>query len=501
MDMLKILLVDDESTVLQGLTHILSQYCPNYDIVGAVQNAADAMRLLADIHVDAVITDVKMPDMDGVELTKHIRSQYPEISVIVHSGYADFEFVRQTMKYGACDYLLKPCHYQSILDTLYKIEEIRAKEDQQFEYQENQELLKAALKGKRVLPANWVQSQPKLMVTLSVQSGAVERVTELLKEHWKLGIMLQEMEDMVRDDLHIVLMFPAPLNERAFVQKLNVVQQFLLMQGYGSFWGISDHFDDWHRLRHVYMVCKQRMEFATFNELPMIVNAESYIAYMEKQKAFSFSDYFSIHAVGKCLLKGDAIELKQVVEEVIEELSSQRLYWDPKQLKNGVFKEMLHLEEHLKNHGLRPVHGELIDYADEVKNQATFRDLMLWVKHVTSSFLKDADREEIVPSYIQTAVQFMAQNYMQDISLKTVSDTVFLNPWYFSTQFKKYMNVAFSEYVNQVRVRMAKQFLKQKDLKVYQVAEMVGFQDAAYFSTVFKSMEQMSPKDFQKTIS
>jgi YesN/AraC family two-component response regulator len=501
MNMLKILLVDDESTVLQGLTHILSQYCPNYDIVGAVQNAADAMRLLAVVHVDAVITDVKMPDMDGVELTKQIRAQYPETSVIVHSGYADFEFVRQTMKYGACDYLLKPCHYQSILKILFNIEESRAKEGQQFEYRENQELLRAALTGKRILPANWIESQPKLMVTLSVHSGAVERVSELLKENWKLGLMLQEMEAMVRNDLHIVLLFPAPLSEQAFVRKLSDIQQFLHMQGFGSYWGISDRFEESHRLRHVYMDCLQRMEFAAFNELLTILTAESYRSYMEKQKAYTFSDYFSIQEVGKCFLKGDASKLKQVVEGFIEALGRHRLYWDPKRLKNEVLKEVLHLDEYLKNHGMQPVHGELIDYVDEVKKQATFRDLMLWVKHIIASFYSDTEGEKAVPSFIQTAVQLMAQHYMEDISLKTVSDAVFLNPWYFSTQFKKYMNVSFSEYVNQVRVRMAKQFLKQKNLKVYQVAEMVGFQDAGYFSTVFKNMEQMSPKDYQKTLS
>src|SRR5690242_8273563 len=108
--MLKMMLVDDEKTVLQGISHILNKYCPNYEVISMVQSAAEALIILQDVCVDVVITDVKMPDMDGIELTKQIRTLYPQTEVVVLSGYDDFEFVRQTMKNGAYDYLLKPCH-------------------------------------------------------------------------------------------------------------------------------------------------------------------------------------------------------------------------------------------------------------------------------------------------------------------------------------------------------------------------------------------------------
>ncbi|NRF95863.1 response regulator [Paenibacillus frigoriresistens] len=497
--MLKLLLVDDENTVLQGLTYVLSQYCPNYDIVGSTQYAADALRVLSESHVDAVITDVKMPDMDGIELTKLIRTYYPDTSVIVHSGYADFEFVRQSMKNGACDYLLKPCHYQNILDTLHKIEERTVKEGKDAQYQAKQELLKDVLSGRRALPESWNECCPMQMVSLMVVS-CIERVEELLQEHWTSGGILKGMQDMVRNDGHIVMLFPSSSNEPMFLRMLYEAQQFLLKQGYGSYWGISERIFDRNELRHAYLDCLGRMEFAAFNELQIIISGESYRANIERQKNYSFCKYFCSQAIGKWLLKGDATKLKEAVEISMEALNRQGRNWDPRHLKNEVLKEMLHLEEHLAAHGVHPFHGEPIDYVDEVKKQATFRDLMMWVKHITSQMC-EGEGETAVPGSIQAAIQYIELHYMDDISLKTLSDSVFLNPWYFSSQFKKYMKVTFSEFLNQVRVRMAKNFLKQKDLKVYQVAEMVGFQDAAYFSTVFKNLEQMSPKDFQKTVS
>src|SRR5690606_34630260 len=98
------------------------------------------------------------------------------------------------------------------------------------------------------------------------------------------------------------------------------------------------------------------------------------------------------------------------------------------------------------------------------------------------------------------AIKYIEVHYMEDLSLQMVADAVYLNPWYFSSQFKKFTSKSFSEYLNQVRVRIAKELLHQKDLKVYQVAEMVGFQDAAYFSTVFRNVENMSPKEYQKSV-
>ncbi|MBB3128512.1 YesN/AraC family two-component response regulator [Paenibacillus rhizosphaerae] len=499
--MLKLLLVDDESAVLQGLTHILTQYCPNYDIVGATQHAAEAMQLLMAEHVDCVITDVKMPDIDGVELTKHIRSHYPDTSVIVHSGYADFEFVRETMKHGACDYLLKPSNYRSILDILHQIEKRRTEESKQVEEIANQKLLRATLSGEKSASTAWSGPWPKRLATLTAMVRDTDHVTRLLKDRWKAGVLLKEMEELVAHDEHVIMLFPAGLNEDQLLSRLNSVRQLLQSHGYAAYIGIGCRVDAPDELRRSYEECLRRMDFASFNELPAALNGASYDAHMEKQKPHAFGDYFQIQELGKYLLKGDSGKLKQLSDAAVSELERLRLAWDPKRLKNDVLKETLLLNEYLREHGAHPAHPEWIDYADEVKRQLTFRDLMRWVKHISASLLLRSDGEEAVPGYIQTTVRYVEENYMEELTLKSLSDKVYLNPWYFSTQFKKWMNVSFSEYVNLVRVRMAKQLLRQKDLKVYEVAEMVGFKDAAYFSTVFKHLERMSPKDYQKTLS
>jgi YesN/AraC family two-component response regulator len=490
--MLKMMLVDDEKTVLQGLSHILSKHCPYYKVVSMVQSAAEALTILQDVCIDVVITDVKMPDIDGIELTKKIRMLYPLTEVVVLSGYDDFEFVRQTMKNGACDYLLKPCNYQSILDILLKLEKALTQRDN-----------KALISGKQELPEKYAEYDNMKMAVVSVQGCADAGFEEHLTQELMKGNMAKEFLEMIAIDEKIVILFRHSMDLSTVKQRFYGYRQSLNQKGYITYWTISDCCRGPKCLKQAYDFCVQMIEFLQFNEMSMVLDKELYQKYLDRQKTQTISDYFSNETLGKYILNGDIQKIQHIIEKKWNQLYRSDCYWDPNQLKSDVLKELLYLEHQMKDHGLRlqPICGDLADYIEKVKLLRTFRHLLDWLKNYILIIISNLHGEGVSPQYIHVVRKYIETHYMEDICLKTVSDTVFLNPWYFSSQFKKYMNITFSEYLNQVRVRMAKQFLRQKDLKVYQVAEMVGFQDAAYFSTVFKNVENMSPKDFQKTVS
>jgi two-component system, response regulator YesN len=488
--MLKMMLVDDEKTVLQGISHILSKYCPHYEVVRLVQSAAEALMILQDVRVDVVITDVKMPDMDGIELTKRIRTLYPQTEVVVLSGYDDFEFVRQTMKNGACDYLLKPCNYQSILEILLKLEQSLAQRDKE-----------ALINGKQDLPEKYLAYENMKMVVVSVQGCANTEFEEhLAQELKKANKSLEIVEWIVLDD-KIVILFRHFIDVSAVKQRFYGYRQSLFQKGFITSWAINYCHRGPNCLKEAFDYCVEMIEFLQFNETAMVLDVEMYHSYLEKQKTQPISHYFSSVTLGKYIRSGDFEKLRHDLETKWNQLYRSDAYWHPTSLKNEVLKELLYLEHQLKDHGLQPICGDLANYNEKVKLLSTFRALLDWLKNFMMIIIANSYVEGASPQYIHDVKKYIETHYMEDICLKTVSDTVFLNPWYFSSQFKKYMHITFSEYLNQVRVRMAKQFLKQRDLKVYQVAEMVGFQDAAYFSTVFKNVENISPKDYQKTVS
>ena len=115
---MKVLIVDDEKTVRKGIVSILQQAFPDMQTIAEASNGEEAMKTVKTLLPDIVITDVKMPVIDGMELTKMIHTFDAEIKVIVLSSYDDYTYVRQCMKHGAIDYLLKPIDKHEFLSLI-----------------------------------------------------------------------------------------------------------------------------------------------------------------------------------------------------------------------------------------------------------------------------------------------------------------------------------------------------------------------------------------------
>lgn len=105
---MKILIVDDEPLIRKGLTKIIHRFDAGFKVIGEAASGKNALELIAQLTPDLVITDIKMPEMDGVELVKQLELQFPQVKKAVLSGFDEFQLVRETLKNGALDYLLKP---------------------------------------------------------------------------------------------------------------------------------------------------------------------------------------------------------------------------------------------------------------------------------------------------------------------------------------------------------------------------------------------------------
>ena len=120
------------------------------------------------------------------------------------------------------------------------------------------------------------------------------------------------------------------------------------------------------------------------------------------------------------------------------------------------------------------------------------------LRRYLTALLTACQGQESAPLYVRQGAAFIEANYMRDLSLPEIAGAVSMNPWYFSTQFKKYMGLATGEYLNEVRVRAAVALMRESDLKLGEIAELVGFQDSAYFSSVFRRIKKVSPREYRK---
>ncbi|RAP77208.1 response regulator [Paenibacillus montanisoli] len=496
---MKIILVDDERSVLKGLQHIFTKHCTEHEIVGTAQSAEEALHLLQFTMADVVITDVMMPGMNGIELTREISRLYPYLVIVILSGHAEFEYVREAMRCGAFDYLLKPCHYQTVIDLLNKIRSKAAEKEKVNEKTSHKRMLEKLIQGSLELPESWGVHTELQMAVFSGQEPVDARMEEHIAYHLLQGNMEQGVLDTVIYEGRCVVLSRSAVDHGMLKQLLDECRLTMRKQNRTVFAAVHRFTGGTRSIEQAYEACLRRCEFLEFNEYSIVMDDESYHEQLKQQEQFAISDYFSGNKFGKYYASADAKKLRLYIESILQQLHRVHGRLDPVRLKRGLLSELIYLEHLLKEHGVEPFFGRQIDYVREMKGIRTFKELLGWLKNYCMSAIMCMNDENHTPQYIQSAIRYIEMNYMKNLTLKEVADAVYLNVWYFSSQFKKHTQVSFSEYINLIRVRNAKEFLRQKDLKVYQVAEMVGFQDAAYFSTVFKGLEHMSPKEFQQS--
>lgn len=504
--MLKVLLVDDESAVLNGIKYILNKHCAEYEVLVA-ESGIQALEVLKTKEIDVVITDVKMPEMDGVELTKKIREFYPETVVVVLSGYSDFEYVRQCMKNGAYDYLLKPCKYQTIIDILRNIESMVYKRRLKEKETLNKKFLEDLILGKNNFPREWFMYDNIQMIVVKIQNieDLVEEVQDYIKKLFKkFNITTGEILDaVVKENIVFISREDLPLKE--VKKKLYYCRQSLFEQGFQGYIAIYSFKAESECIKNAYDLCKKMIDFLEFNEISIVLDAETYGEHIKQQEKHEFKNYFSGQLLGNYIVTGQIEKIGCYLSSNLNKFYDLNIYWEPERLRRQIIEELVLFEHTLKNYNIdiEQFFKEKInlDYLDKLQKLKTLKSLLNWLKNFVIEIAMNIKNKDNIPYYIHAAIKYIQSHYMEDLNLEKVAREVYMNPWYFSTQFKKYVGLSFSEYLNQVRVKIAKELLKQKDLKVYQVAEMVGFQDATYFSTVFKNIENISPKEYQKIVT
>ncbi len=119
--MFKVLLVEDEAKIREGLRHIVEQVITDYQVAGEAANGTEALELLKQHVPDVMITDIRMPEMSGIDLIQQAREQFPELEIVIVSGYGDFEYAKTGIRYGVTDYLLKPLDRVELVAVLERI--------------------------------------------------------------------------------------------------------------------------------------------------------------------------------------------------------------------------------------------------------------------------------------------------------------------------------------------------------------------------------------------
>ena len=411
---MRIIVVDDDKIIRMGLIKILNKLFENHEIVGDFQNGLLAFEYLKenDGQVDLVITDIKMPIMTGIQFVEKANKElkHPPIFLVL-SGYDEFTYVRDTMKYGAFNYLLKPIKK----DELKKVvEEVEIKIEE-------------------------LKKKDKIM-TKSIEVIKKDFFKHLLFSNSDINIRTDKslLENIQLDEGYYYQMVVLPINkeEKEFNNKL--------LNSY--FKEVSNN----NKIEYIYFLYSDNVYIVFYfngNEISNISDVTNLID--EKSNVF--------------IENGKSVFILECTNKIWEVREHSKLV-------RKVKEKMLYNKNSKKY------------YVDDLNE--------------LSDILED-DKNLYSATSIKLAIQFITKNFNNNITLKDVADEVFLSQNYLSELFKKETGEGFYEFLSNYRVKRAKELLVTTNLKIYEVAESVGYNDSITFGRAFKKITGTTPNNFR----
>lgn len=405
--MFRLLIVDDEPMILEGLKAYAQRLWPGQtEWILAAASGDAAWRLIEAGNVpDILITDIRMPHGDGIELLRRIRNGELSVRVIVLSGYNDFEYVRDMALLGIENYLLKPVNEQELVST----------------------------------------------VNSTLQKIAKEREFKL-KE--------QLNDSLIRENIINRWMYGA-ISEGELVERAEFLELDLEAEGYCPcclrLLGTEEERSS-EILESVYEICKRLLS-------------------SEKTCYFSRNyngDIIAVFCGGEAEMEKTAELLNACLDEIWEK-TGQKGYV----LMGDPVEDYWNVAESFRNAIRNGVH---IDRVEVRQDKA------------------EADMSNTSPFSLRLA-QYVLEHYQEDLSLKSLAAYFRGNAAYIGQVFKRDMDKSFSEYLKDVRLEKAKEFLIRSDLSAKEIAQRVGFANVTYFSTVFKRETGLSPDRYRKEFS
>lgn len=538
--MLKILVVDDERLVRMGLREFINEV-EGFEVVGQAADGLSAIEAIRIHQPDVVITDIKMPKLDGKELVKYLNTNYPSIRKIVLSGFEDFDYVHDTMKNGAVDYLLKPVDEKELIDLLKKIEaDIRTEEarrmnhlnfkiqlNESFPYLRDQFVLKL-LHGcyssrdeieKKLDYFNLrMDSECYYVIVVSIDNYKLICKNEGIEEAKLVSFIVRNIAEesiadyakffSCTDGAELIVSVAMPRageggREKIIDDILNEIHSNLVKYTRTNFTlCLGDPADSILEIKQSYNNTLSALKYRFYSKSPAIIkymdiksrpferiNSEVFYNLIEKYESFFHN----------CIKTGNTGKIKALLEELCSKLRESRIY-PPEAVK--VFID-LHTKLELTILDFKKTVNELFgqdySYIKAIELFDTLGDIEIYTNTVYAQSIgyinSNAYRKE--KKLVEIAKEFIENHYNENITLSKMANITYVNPNYFCEVFKSQTSENFVDYLTRVRIEKAKILLKDIRMKTYEVSQRVGYESSEYFSKVFKKVVGVTPSEFR----
>lgn len=538
MNEIKVFLVEDEMVIRRGIKNSIDWEKEGYIFCGEASDGELAYPMIIKEKPDILITDIRMPFMDGLELCKLVKKELPNIKILILSGYDEFDYAKEAIRLGVTEYLLKPISSGKLLEALNGVSESirREKEDKDLvrkymeEMRENtepekQKFFEQMIAGNLSM-ADALETGKKYEMNLSagMYNLLLFRFT-LGKENRKSGELLGEAEyaiEKLTERLEYVFEFQRGVegwafllmadNEEQMSERVKELSKDLeeIMKNYSTiayFGGIGQPVARLRELEESFREAERALAARFTMELNRIISVEDIrmaqnVDTLDDIEITSFGEIEKTRTMlEKFLNNGAEDEIDEFVDVYINELPEENL-------KSVLMRQYIIMDAYIVMMSfcekIEGIEGEMQAQSEELKNSMKTIQTLEEIKNYIRMLLKkiigvrDTISGRRYSDIIEIAEDQIRKTYMSDeISLNTIAAEVGMSPSYFSSIFSKEMGKTFVEYLTEIRMDRAKELLMCSSMKTSEIGYEVGYKDPHYFSYIFKKTQNCTPKEFR----
>lgn len=533
--MYKLMIVEDELLMRVGIRSMLNWEEYGFCIAGEASNGKEALELALEKVPDLIITDIRMPVMDGLALIKQLSPSLKNCKYVILSNFDELDYVKNALKFGATDYLIKSeINEQSLIELLTNIREklqseqhplnalpyvssdysksIRYLKDSFFQdivsgFTHEKELITKAkelhfrIQSDQLVVIKFIVNHYEKVKRKYIEKGEkllrfsiLNIMEEVIPSRWAKEIFVESSSEYwvvvnVRSDTEA----HADLNKliRKVLTSLKDFMNLSLTAGVSS---ICFGFESLRR-------ASQEAEFALKERF---FTGESHILYVEDvRETPSKDDVENLlspqqeqHFMKICMSKNKE-KARQFLEEIYIDLKTVRAG------ENSIRKQYLTLLETMHAHLLNSTSRSKLSMTEKspyeiVLNGEHWKDIHENVlTYITETFNASSQVTHEL-KYTDLAIDIINSYYAEDLSLQGVASQINVNPSYLSRLFKQEKKENFISYLTRVRIDHAKAFLLSKELRIYEIADKVGYHNYTYFSKIFKKNTGLTPEEYRE---
>lgn len=535
--MLKVFLVEDEFIVREGIKNNIDWAGEGFEFCGDAADGELAYPLIQSTQPDIIITDIKMPFMNGLELSRLVLKELPQSKIIILSGHEEFSYAQEAIKIGVTEYLLKPIKASELIKTVKRIGnqiiqeriEIESYKRYKQEMEENETQARIKLFNDMVSGSlsivNIIEQGKKLGLSLSSKLYQIVlfkySITDCEDAYSKEMLSLEKQLNNIYIQFNSVIVFDRSIEGVAFLLKGENSQQLdstrteffdaieKVLSKYPRvryFGGAGKPVDRLTSLLASYESAARAFSHRFFSDKKAII---CYNELHDRETRESSTETLSSFKIGSLDLKkadaflrnGEADEIGYFVEEFLKDIGAAGE-------KSLLFKQYILMDIYftivsfLKDIGATDVYIEEPFQDSEGMNEIFYdkHRLKEYIIKVFSTAInhRDALRTKRYHRIIEQAKEYINQHYTdENISLNDTAAYVNFSPSHFSSVFSRETGKSFIRYLTDLRMGKARELLKCTDLRCSDISAAVGYKDPHYFSYIFKKIHNCSPTQYR----